>query len=403
MNEENKYEKAESYQARRDSKKHFLYEIVSNETNGIDVDKWDYFARDCLNLGIANNFDYKRFITFSRVVKCEKTGKHHICVRDKEVENAYEMFHTRFRLHRQAYQHPVKVSLEIMIAEALTRAGNALWFTKPDGTSFKMADAINDMEAYVQLDDGIFNHIIRQYENNDFTSAINFLADIKEVDEEAMKAIGSLKKYMEERFSSDLEWARELLIRVVKRNIYKLVKKIPFTENVVNVQELADTIVQHDTDLTADDIVLKIIKFNYGMKEKNPIDNLSFYTKEKPDESFQITKNEVSYLLPSVFQEQVLFVFVKDVSKRKIVEKCIELWKEKEEEEKKRRTMKKEEQVDLLCTPEHSSQSEQPRAPIKHSENIGQSNVKRRLDLGLSVPSLKKTKISKVDGDDIID
>ena len=59
----------------RDKSKGFLYEvnkrdsllqqdslffkIVANKRNGIDVDKWDYFARDCHCLGIPNNFDHR--------------------------------------------------------------------------------------------------------------------------------------------------------------------------------------------------------------------------------------------------------------------------------------------------------------------------------------------------------
>jgi len=31
--------------------KEFLFEIVANKRNGIDVDKFDYFARDCLQVG----------------------------------------------------------------------------------------------------------------------------------------------------------------------------------------------------------------------------------------------------------------------------------------------------------------------------------------------------------------
>ena len=34
-------------------------QIVANEKNGIDVDKWDYFARDCHYLGVKTNFDYR--------------------------------------------------------------------------------------------------------------------------------------------------------------------------------------------------------------------------------------------------------------------------------------------------------------------------------------------------------
>ncbi|MEQ2266410.1 SAM domain and HD, partial [Xenotaenia resolanae] len=65
----------------RPKDKSFLYEIVANKRNGIDVDKWDYFARDCYHLGIQNNFDYRRFLKFARV--CEVDGQKHICTRDK--------------------------------------------------------------------------------------------------------------------------------------------------------------------------------------------------------------------------------------------------------------------------------------------------------------------------------
>ena len=34
-----------------------LSQIVANKMNGIDVDKWDYFARDSQSLGIPSNFN----------------------------------------------------------------------------------------------------------------------------------------------------------------------------------------------------------------------------------------------------------------------------------------------------------------------------------------------------------
>ena len=58
-----------------------LFQIVSNNRNGIDVDKWDYFARDTFMLGMGNNFNYKRCIAFSRVI--EVNGETQICYRDK--------------------------------------------------------------------------------------------------------------------------------------------------------------------------------------------------------------------------------------------------------------------------------------------------------------------------------
>ena len=60
---------------------HVWPQIVANKRNGIDVDKWDYFARDCHYLGINNNFDHMRFIKFARVVDVEHQLQ--ICSRDK--------------------------------------------------------------------------------------------------------------------------------------------------------------------------------------------------------------------------------------------------------------------------------------------------------------------------------
>ena len=56
-------------------------QIVANKTSGVDVDKWDYFARDCQHLGISSNFDHKRFMAFVRVIEVD--NRRHICLRDK--------------------------------------------------------------------------------------------------------------------------------------------------------------------------------------------------------------------------------------------------------------------------------------------------------------------------------
>ncbi|CAL1533021.1 unnamed protein product, partial [Lymnaea stagnalis] len=53
----------------RNEDKAFLYEIVCNQRNGIDVNKWDSLARDCHHLGFHNNFDYARYMMFARVIE----------------------------------------------------------------------------------------------------------------------------------------------------------------------------------------------------------------------------------------------------------------------------------------------------------------------------------------------
>lgn len=39
--------------------------------------------------------------------------------------------------------------------------------------------------------------------------------------------------------------------------------------------------------------LLQVVKLNYGMKDKNPIDYVRFYKKDSPDNATEIDKNEV--------------------------------------------------------------------------------------------------------------
>ena len=36
-----------------------MFKIVANKRTGIDVDKFDYFSRDCHSLGIKSSFDHR--------------------------------------------------------------------------------------------------------------------------------------------------------------------------------------------------------------------------------------------------------------------------------------------------------------------------------------------------------
>ena len=65
----------------------FFFQIAAKKRTGIDVDKWDYFARDCHCLGIPNNFDQRRYMKFARVL--EVNGIRQICCRVKYVYLLY--------------------------------------------------------------------------------------------------------------------------------------------------------------------------------------------------------------------------------------------------------------------------------------------------------------------------
>uniref|UniRef100_A0A8C3UZ66 Deoxynucleoside triphosphate triphosphohydrolase SAMHD1 n=1 Tax=Catharus ustulatus TaxID=91951 RepID=A0A8C3UZ66_CATUS len=265
----------------RPKEKSFLYEIVANKENGIDVDKWDYFARDCHHLGIPNNFDYKRLLVFTRV--CEVENQKHICIRDKEVGNLYEMFHTRNCLHWRAYQHKTGNIIEIMITEAFQKADKFWDKEVSGGKKYWISTAMEDMEAYTKLTDSIYLEILHSS-------------------------------------SQDLEEAREILRRVERRELYKflgetrhkskkeIVKSDILPESIANSKPKKDP---PDVELKAENFIIDVVNMDYGMKEQNPIDKVHFYCKADPSKAVKITKEQVSSLLPIIFMEQVVRVYYK--------------------------------------------------------------------------------------------
>nr|4BZC_A Chain A, DEOXYNUCLEOSIDE TRIPHOSPHATE TRIPHOSPHOHYDROLASE SAMHD1 [Homo sapiens]4BZC_B Chain B, DEOXYNUCLEOSIDE TRIPHOSPHATE TRIPHOSPHOHYDROLASE SAMHD1 [Homo sapiens]4BZC_C Chain C, DEOXYNUCLEOSIDE TRIPHOSPHATE TRIPHOSPHOHYDROLASE SAMHD1 [Homo sapiens]4BZC_D Chain D, DEOXYNUCLEOSIDE TRIPHOSPHATE TRIPHOSPHOHYDROLASE SAMHD1 [Homo sapiens] len=273
----------------RPENKSFLYEIVSNKRNGIDVDKWDYFARDCHHLGIQNNFDYKRFIKFARV--CEVDNELRICARDKEVGNLYDMFHTRNSLHRRAYQHKVGNIIDTMITDAFLKADDYIEITGAGGKKYRISTAIDDMEAYTKLTDNIFLEIL---------------------------------------YSTDpkLKDAREILKQIEYRNLFKYVGETQPTGQIKIKREDYESLPKEvasakpkvllDVKLKAEDFIVDVINMDYGMQEKNPIDHVSFYCKTAPNRAIRITKNQVSQLLPEKFAEQLIRVYCKKVDRKSL-------------------------------------------------------------------------------------
>jgi len=119
--------------------KKFLYQIVANDKNGIDVDKFDYLKRDTYYLGLKYNCDYSRIIKLARVINDE------ICFPKKLIFNLYEIFYTRTRLHQQVYSHPVCKSIEFMIVDILIDMNKEIDFNK----------CVENIDEFCKLNDNI--------------------------------------------------------------------------------------------------------------------------------------------------------------------------------------------------------------------------------------------------------
>uniref|UniRef100_A0A8C5L0U9 Deoxynucleoside triphosphate triphosphohydrolase SAMHD1 n=1 Tax=Jaculus jaculus TaxID=51337 RepID=A0A8C5L0U9_JACJA len=222
----------------RPKEKSFLYEIVANKRNGIDVDKWDYFARYVL-------------------VTSEKL----------EVGNLYDMFHTRNCLHRRAYQHKVGNIIDTMITDAFLKADPYIEIIGSEGRKFHISTAIDDMEAFTKLTDNIFLEILYSTDPN-LCGAREILRNIE--CRKLYKYVGETQPKGQDR---------------IQKEEYELLP-----------QEVADakpSEVPLEADLKANDFIVDVINMSYGMKDKNPIDHVHFYCKADLSTAIMISKDQV--------------------------------------------------------------------------------------------------------------
>ena len=70
--------------------------------------------------------------------------------------------------------------------------------------------------------------------------------------------------------------------------------------------------------MTPDDLVVDVVTFDYGMHEENPIDHMSFYSKDQPTRAVKVRKDQVSEMLPHKFKEQSVRVYCKLLDKRSL-------------------------------------------------------------------------------------
>lgn len=139
----------------RPVEKAWLYEIVSNWRSGIDVDKFDYFRRDALYLGIQRQFDHDRYMRSVRVIP-DRFGVLTMSPPEKDRNHLRDnMMELRRTLHRTAYQHKTVKKLECHMIDALKRLDEAILVTGAGGEKMRLSEAAVRLDpvAYPQLTD----------------------------------------------------------------------------------------------------------------------------------------------------------------------------------------------------------------------------------------------------------
>lgn len=101
--------------------KHYnpYYQIVANKVNQIDVDKIDYIQRDCYHIGLQFGGEWSRLLTMCEVTILESPNVKLITWPKKLEYEIFQLFSTRYRLHKQVYNHHTVKAYEYLISELL--------------------------------------------------------------------------------------------------------------------------------------------------------------------------------------------------------------------------------------------------------------------------------------------
>ena len=174
--------------------KRFLFDIVNNKRNGIDVDKLDYLARDALAAGLSSSGvgGALRIINASKVLRSSEGGalqlgyemKASRCTKatrgpallalvashrltpcgprcSQVAQDVKKVFDQRTEQHQSLYKHRVVHVVETMITDILTLANPAFRYRGGGGKPTSLTDAAvaEDCASYVLLNDTVVEQI----------------------------------------------------------------------------------------------------------------------------------------------------------------------------------------------------------------------------------------------------
>eukprot|EP00879_Flechtneria_rotunda_P033644 GHRR01037281.1.p1 GENE.GHRR01037281.1~~GHRR01037281.1.p1 ORF type:complete len:332 (+),score=112.96 GHRR01037281.1:128-997(+) len=128
----------------------WLFDIVANKRNGIDVDKFDYLLRDSQQCGVRIGLDPQRTMKYS---KLHGNDRSEVLFKMSEYSNlALGLFQSRAEMHRRVYTHQKVKSVEFMVCDALALAQEPLG----------LREAVTpgaDLDLYLRLDDSVLQRL----------------------------------------------------------------------------------------------------------------------------------------------------------------------------------------------------------------------------------------------------
>jgi HD superfamily phosphohydrolase len=257
----------------------FIFQIISNTLNGLDVDKLDYLYRDSFYLGSGNSYDLLRVISHVQVIN------KNICYPEKISYDIYKVFRTRYDLHKQYYTHKTTICIEYMFQDILNNLNPIL----------KITDTIknNNIKKFIELNDSIIFDTVKILKNYD---------------------------YIYQQYKKQFDIIENIIYKINTRDIYKCV----YCETFNTDENITDELIFNkfkksinskgidSIDIDIDSPRIKIVKIKIGLLSGNkshPLDSIYFYNQN--DKSIILDKTKISHLMSTLHQEVIYYVIYK--------------------------------------------------------------------------------------------
>jgi len=252
----------------------YIYQIVSNSLNSIDVDKFDYLTRDSRMLNINISFNFNRLIETAMVIN------NVICYPKKVDSDIVNMFQTRHYMHKKVYSHKAVISSLINMIDLLDNLDKLISFT----------DSINNLDEFIKYTDEYIISISR------------YLSSI--MNNENTKKI------------------QKALYIIDTHSFYKLIY-----HNYIDINSSDE---KYEKTVENENLIKfeSVIGFISG-KKTNPLESVYLYNSKDPYKYIEIlAKSDSARLLPNKYQEKLLMIFYKDKDNNEEIERLIKFYNE---------------------------------------------------------------------------
>ncbi|KMZ96777.1 HD superfamily phosphohydrolase protein [Plasmodium vivax] len=242
------------------------YDIICNNRNGLDADKFDYLQRDATIAppnGTLPSLNCNRIISQSSVING------HITYNVKEIHPVWTVYMNRFSLFKQVYTHRKVRVMELMLCDGFRLADDI----------FKWSESLHDLDAFLDLTDSSIIYDIKKRANK------------HKYDEKVQKSLNLINSVIHDRNSN---------------HAYKYISEINLSEPqlIKYLKDIAneERIARYAHGLSPDDIIIDWNYLNYGMGANDPLDSVYFYSSDNEDEAF-IAHKEYRGTHPRYFEE----------------------------------------------------------------------------------------------------